>query len=137
MLIEEKIPSATTLTCKTCGAANETAVHILLSCNFAKRIWEAITNWLKIPMINIDGSLSELLQEVSEIQRSRKIKKVIHAVVVQTMWILWKIRNEKVFSGTQGVLQTAIEDIKETSFQGVKLRSKFHAITRQEWWDLI
>ncbi|KAJ0454336.1 hypothetical protein HanIR_Chr15g0738911 [Helianthus annuus] len=57
-------------------------------------------------MANADGSIAELLQEISEIQRSRKIRKVIHAVVVQTMWILWKIRNEKVFSGRQGVIQT-------------------------------
>ncbi|XP_022013937.1 uncharacterized protein LOC110913413 [Helianthus annuus] len=109
--IEEKIPSALALRsrgmnqiqviCKTCGAAEETAGHILLSYNFARRIWEAITFWLKIPMVNAEGSIAELLQEISDIPRSRKMRKLIHAVVVQTMWVLWKIRNEKVFSGRQ------------------------------------
>ncbi|XP_022004181.1 uncharacterized protein LOC110901683 [Helianthus annuus] len=51
--IEEKIPTASALAhrgmnlagtiCKTCGAAEETAVHILLQCNFAKRVWEEMT----------------------------------------------------------------------------------------------
>ncbi|MFS7939565.1 putative reverse transcriptase zinc-binding domain-containing protein [Helianthus anomalus] len=143
--IEEKIPSATALrnkgmnqievTCKTCGAVEESAVHILLRCNFAKRVWEAITKWLRIPMVNIDGNLKELLQEILELHRSRNVRKAIHATVIQTMWILWKTRNEKLFKGKQSVIQTVIEDIKNASFLDVKLRSKYHMISRQEWWD--
>ncbi|XP_021991913.1 uncharacterized protein LOC110888710 [Helianthus annuus] len=78
--IEEKILSAVALRsrgmnqiqviCKTCGAAEETADHILLGCNFARRIWEPITFWLKIPMVNTEGSIAELLQEISDIPRS-------------------------------------------------------------------
>ncbi|KAJ0939192.1 putative reverse transcriptase zinc-binding domain-containing protein [Helianthus annuus] len=121
--------------CKTCGATEETSQHILIECNFAKRVWEAITDWLKIPMVNTDRTTAEWLSEISEIQRSRKIRKVIHAIVIEAMSILWKTRNEKAFSGRQGGLQTVIEDVKEASFQGLKQRSKYGAISRLDWWD--
>ncbi|XP_022033464.1 uncharacterized protein LOC110935379 [Helianthus annuus] len=144
--IEEKVPTAVALTgrcmnlpdvlCKTCGATEETAQHILIECNFAKRVWEAITDWLKIPMVNTERTVAEWLSELLDLQRIRKIRKVIHAVVIEAMWILWKTRNEKVFSGRQGVLQTVIEEVKEASFQeGLKQRSKYGAISRSEWWD--
>ncbi|XP_022003330.1 uncharacterized protein LOC110900772 [Helianthus annuus] len=143
--IDEKVPSAVALrgrgmnlpdvTCKTCGAADEIAGHILLGCSFAKRVWEAITTWLKIPMVSTEWNIAELLMEMSEIQRSRNERKAIHAVAIQTMWILWKTRNERVFKGRQGVVQTVVEDIKDASFQGLKQRSKYCTISRREWWN--
>ncbi|KAM0054284.1 hypothetical protein Hdeb2414_s0006g00193221 [Helianthus debilis subsp. tardiflorus] len=106
-----------------------------MECNFAKRVWEAVTKWLKIPMVNTERSPAEWLLEILEIQRNRKIRKVIHAVAIEAMWILWKTRNEKVFSGRQGVIQMMTEDIKEASFQGLKQRSIYGAISRLDWWD--
>ncbi|XP_022007305.1 uncharacterized protein LOC110906490 [Helianthus annuus] len=110
--IEEKVPTATTLRnrgmnlpdviCKTCGAADKTAAHVLIQCNFTKRIWEKIINWTGIPMVNTEGSIKDLLQELNELQRSKNVRKAIHVIAIQTMWLLWKNRNEKVFSNKQG-----------------------------------
>ncbi|KAJ0700669.1 putative RNA-directed DNA polymerase [Helianthus annuus] len=143
--VDEKIPTLLALrnrgmnfpnvTCKTCGAGDESAHHILIECNFAKRVWEMISKWLRIPMVNPELNLKETLAEIIEVQRSRNIRKLIHAAVIQTLWMLWKTRNERVFSGRQGVVQTIVEEIKEASFQGVKHRSKHRTISRQEWWD--
>ncbi|XP_022023817.1 uncharacterized protein LOC110924087 [Helianthus annuus] len=99
--------------CKICGAADETAVHILLQCNYAKRVWEEITNWIKIPIIDTDGDLKKLMKDINDIQRNWKIKKVIHAVTIQTLWSLWRARNDKVFKGKHEGLQIIVEDIKE------------------------
>ncbi|KAF5807902.1 hypothetical protein HanXRQr2_Chr04g0139321 [Helianthus annuus] len=70
-----------------------------------------------------------------DLQRSRNKRKVIHAIVLQTVWWLWKTRNEKVFRGKLGVIQRIIEEIKEESYQYLKQRSKFKSIQRQQWWD--
>ncbi|XP_021980285.1 uncharacterized protein LOC110876420 [Helianthus annuus] len=143
--IENKIPSVVALrdrginlqdvTCKICGARDESAEHILLSCNLAARLWEAVKNWTKTQSVNINGSIAELLQSILEGQRSRHRRKMLHAIAIQSMWILWKNINEKVFTGKLRSAQMIIEDIKDTSFQGVKLRSKYSSITKQEWWD--
>ncbi|MFS7901448.1 hypothetical protein Hanom_Chr00s214214g01841501 [Helianthus anomalus] len=121
--------------CKTCGAAEESAVHILLRCNFAKRTWELVSKWTKIPMVNMDGTLNDLLKEISEVRRIKGVRKAMNAVEIQTMWALWKIRNDKVFNGRQGKVQTVLEEIKEASYQDVKLRSRNGSITKREWWD--
>ncbi|XP_021995540.1 uncharacterized protein LOC110892697 [Helianthus annuus] len=111
--IQDKIPSAVALrhrgvnipdvTCKICGAAEETTDHILVSCNYATRIWEMITNWVKIPKVNSDGNVKDVLKEMNEIHRNGKIKKVIHAITIQTMWSLWRARNDKKASENCGV----------------------------------
>ncbi|XP_022032836.1 uncharacterized protein LOC110933944 [Helianthus annuus] len=142
--VDGRIPTATALrergmvltdyNCKLCGAAEETVSHLLLQCSFAKEIWEKIVSWVKIPMFTA-GNLRELMQELQFLQRSRYIKKAIHTIATQTIWSIWKIRNEKIFRGKSGAIQTTIEEIKEATFQGVKLRSKFKRISRQEWWD--
>ncbi|XP_022013882.1 uncharacterized protein LOC110913354 [Helianthus annuus] len=105
--VDEKIPSLLALrnrgmnlpnvTCKTCGAADESAHHILIECNFAKRVWEMISSWLRIPVVNPELNLKDMLAELLEVQRCRIIRKLIHAVAIQTLWSLWKSRNEKVF----------------------------------------
>ncbi|XP_021971356.1 uncharacterized protein LOC110866517 [Helianthus annuus] len=124
--LDERIPSAVALrsrvmslqavTCKTCGAADETASHILVSCNLAKRVWEEVTKWTKLPMVNTAGSIAELLQVIMDSQRSQKERKVLHAIAIQTMWSLWKTRNAKIFAGRQRTNQMIIEEIKDSSF---------------------
>ncbi|XP_022041764.1 uncharacterized protein LOC110944409 [Helianthus annuus] len=143
--IDEKIPSAVALRnrgmniqdvrCKICGVEDETAGHLLLRCNLAKRIWDAVSTWTRFPMYNTAASVSELLQLISESNRSRSVRKLLHAIAIQSMWIMWKNRNERVFTGRQRASQLIVEDIKDTTFQGVKSRSKFNTMTKQEWWD--
>ncbi|MFS7994582.1 hypothetical protein Hanom_Chr12g01107731 [Helianthus anomalus] len=60
---------------------------------------------------------------------------MLHAIAIETMWILWKNRNDEVFTGRHRAAQTIIEDIKVTTFLGMKIRSKHSTITKQEWWD--
>ncbi|KAJ0519950.1 putative reverse transcriptase zinc-binding domain-containing protein [Helianthus annuus] len=121
--------------CRLCDIEEETADHVLLECTFAKQIWEAILGWLKCSEIIFSESLKQVLQGVSELQRGRNKRKIIHAIVLETIWKLWKVRNDKIFNGKSGVIQSVIEDIKEESYQYVKERSRFKAISRQQWWD--
>ncbi|MFS7931602.1 hypothetical protein Hanom_Chr04g00357861 [Helianthus anomalus] len=122
-------------TCKTCGAVEESAAHILLQCNFAKRVWEKITSWIRIPMVNTDGNLKELLLDLNDLNRGRRMKKAIHAIAIQSMWTLFRARNQEIFGERQNTMQTVIAAIKETTFQGMRTRSKYKSITQQDWWD--
>ncbi|XP_021979110.1 uncharacterized protein LOC110875222 [Helianthus annuus] len=143
--MDNKIPSAVALrdrgvnlqevSCKICGAGDESAEHILLHCNLAARVWEAVKDWTKTRWVNTNGSIAELLQSILDGQMGSHRRKMLHTIAIQAMWILWKNRNEKVFTGKLKPAQIIIEDIKDTSFQGVKLRSKYSSITKQQWWD--
>ncbi|KAJ0567858.1 putative RNA-directed DNA polymerase [Helianthus annuus] len=143
--IVEKIPSAEALrnrgmniqdiTCKICGESEENAVHILLRCNFAKRVWREVSNWTKTPMVNVEGNLTEVLQAFLEIQRSRDVRKCLHAIAVQSMWMLWINRNDRTFAGRNRSVQMLLEEIKDSSLIGVLKRSKHKSISKEEWWD--
>ncbi|MFS8010295.1 hypothetical protein Hanom_Chr14g01295351 [Helianthus anomalus] len=86
-------------------------------------------------MVNLEGSIKDLFQELFGLQRSKKARKAIHAIAIQTMWALWKNRNGKVFSNKHGPVQLIREEIKEASYKSLKVRLKYTSITRQEWWD--
>ncbi|XP_021979157.1 uncharacterized protein LOC110875266 [Helianthus annuus] len=143
--IDNNIPTATTLggrglilqnnRCRMCDTEEETTDHVLLQCSFAKQIWEAVLGWVKYNEINLGESIKQVLHEVNDLQRGRNKRKIIHAFVLQTMWRLWKVRNDKIFNGKTGVIQNVIEGIKEESYQYVKERSRFKAISREQWWD--
>ncbi|KAJ0454993.1 putative reverse transcriptase zinc-binding domain-containing protein [Helianthus annuus] len=143
--VENKIPSAVGLrergmslpdyTCRLCGIAEESADHVLMQCSFAKQVWNAVLRWVKCPEVNLDGSLKHMLHEIIDIRRGRYIRKAIHAVTLQTIWNIWKIRNEKIFKGKPGTVQKAVEDIKDDSYQGLKQRSNCRSISWQQWCD--
>ncbi|XP_035839067.1 uncharacterized protein LOC118486611 [Helianthus annuus] len=143
--IVEKIPSAVALRnrgmniqdvmCKICDECEETAVHILLRCNFAKRVWSEVTKWTKTPMVNTEGNLTDVLQVFLDSQRCRNVKKCLHAIAVQSMWKLWINRNDRIFAGRNRSVQMIMEEIKDSSLNGVLQRSKHRSISKQEWWD--
>ncbi|XP_021986803.1 uncharacterized protein LOC110883323 [Helianthus annuus] len=138
--IDNNIPTAAALggrglilqnnRCRMCDTEEETADHVLLQCSFAKQIWEAVLGWVKCSEINLGESLKQVLHGVNDLQRGRNKRKIIHAVVLQTIWRLWKVRNDKIFNGKSGVTQNVIEGIKKESYQYVKERSRFKAISR-------
>ncbi|XP_022020261.1 uncharacterized protein LOC110920356 [Helianthus annuus] len=143
--IDEKIPSAVALanrgmeisdtSCKLCGEDNEDAVHILMKCNFARRVWDGVETWTGLPMTNDVNNVKDLLKRILDSNRSQCKRKFLHAIAIQTMWLLWKNRNDKIFSGRRRTVQMLIEEIKDTSFLGVKQRSKHRSITKQQWWE--
>ncbi|KAJ0628056.1 putative RNA-directed DNA polymerase [Helianthus annuus] len=143
--IDNKIPTAAALSergmivqnnrCKMCDIEEETADHVLLVCTFAKRVWEAIFGWMKCSEIRCSDSLRQVFQNVSELQRGRNKRKIIHAIALETIWKLWKARNDKIFKDKPGEIRNVVEDIKEESYQYVKERSRFKAISKQQWWD--
>ncbi|KAF5794967.1 hypothetical protein HanXRQr2_Chr08g0334251 [Helianthus annuus] len=95
----------------------------------------AVKMWTGLPMENTVNNVKDLLHSILESHKSRNVKKFLHAIAIQTMWILWKNRNDKIFSGRHRTIQMIIEEIKDTSFQGVRQRSKHSTITKQQWWD--
>ncbi|XP_021990982.1 uncharacterized protein LOC110887718 [Helianthus annuus] len=142
---DEKIPSAVALanrgmelqetSCKICGEGDEDAAHILINCNFARRVWEAVQIWTGLSMVNDVSNVYDLLKKTTESNKSRCKRKILHAIAIQTMWLLWRNRNDKIFSGRSRTVQMIIEEIKDASFLGVRQRSKHSSITKQQWWE--
>ncbi|XP_021997739.1 uncharacterized protein LOC110894818 [Helianthus annuus] len=120
--------------CVLCGDYAETCEHIFVACQFAQMIWQNIADWCKIPPI-IAFDLYDLLSlhETCSGASSKK-KKVLHAVILVTMWSLWKLRNETVFSQSNPNTTKILDEIKAMAFLWVKNRSKMVSLSWEDWY---
>ena len=55
-----------------------------------------------------------------------------------TIWVLWKVRNDKIFKGTNCGFEEIVEEIKVLSWRWVLERMKIPVCLFYEWsWDPI
>ncbi|KAL8253657.1 hypothetical protein R6Q59_031878 [Mikania micrantha] len=59
-------------------------------------------------------------------------KKLIHAVILTTIWCIWKTRNEAIFKGKRSSLHGLLEEIKSLSFLWTRNRLGTRSITWEE-----
>ncbi|MFS8032492.1 hypothetical protein Hanom_Chr17g01558421 [Helianthus anomalus] len=67
---------------------------------------------------------------------SKKKAKVIHAIILITMWCLWKARNELIFNQTHTSLPQIIEEVKGLGFLWVRSGAKGLTINWEKWSSL-
>ncbi|XP_035832831.1 uncharacterized protein LOC118481723 [Helianthus annuus] len=92
------------LDCVLCGEYSEVSDHLLVSCGFAQM--QVVYRWCKMQPI-IAFSLKDILESYKQFEGSVKKKKAYHAVCLATLWSIWSMRNELMFSG-KGKSPTAI-----------------------------
>ncbi|KAJ0477029.1 putative RNA-directed DNA polymerase [Helianthus annuus] len=118
--------------CVMCGEYIETCEHLFVSCQFAQIIWQNVADWCKIPPIYAFG-LKDLLVLHESVSGSRMKRKALHAVVLVSIWCLWKARNELVFRQTNPNTIKLLEEIKAMAFLWVKNRAKLEAFSWEAW----
>lgn len=107
LLVESKILTADKLMskhwpcnpiCSLCNNDQETAEHLVLHCNFARQVWEKMTDWsqqLVQPPQNGIQILDWWEKELAHLPK--KIRKIKAAMMMYCAWNLWKERNRRVF----------------------------------------
>ncbi|KAJ0443306.1 putative RNA-directed DNA polymerase [Helianthus annuus] len=118
--------------CIICRNYPETSEHLLVSCEYAQIVWQIIFQWCKSHPI-ITFSLKDILESHKQFGGSRKKKKTFHAVCQITIWSLWNMRNELMFSGKSTSVTNLVEEIKSKSFLWIKNRSKNSELTWDQW----
>ncbi|KAD3067773.1 hypothetical protein E3N88_35653 [Mikania micrantha] len=97
----------------------------------AQLVWEKVSIWCKLqPMIVF--SLHDLVDLSNLGQGSKKWKNTIHAVIVTTLWSIWKIRNKIIFESKSLSTNNLFEEIKTLSFLWVKNRAKFGSLSWEQ-----
>ncbi|XP_021996413.1 uncharacterized protein LOC110893637 [Helianthus annuus] len=118
--------------CVLCGDFAETSEHIFVTCQFAQMVWQNIADWCNIPPIIAFG-VNDLLDLHGAASRSRKKRKALHAVILVSIWSLWKLRNEAVFRQVNPSTTKVLDEIKAVAYLWVKNRSKMVALTWENW----
>ncbi|XP_076892373.1 uncharacterized protein LOC143544101 [Bidens hawaiensis] len=118
--------------CPLCGDYDETSDHLFVSCQSSQVIWQVIAQWCKVPTLYA-FSIKDLLDFHLTIQGTEKRRKVIHAMVLITIWSIWKLRNDRVFNQAETLHSKTIEEIKSLGYLWVRCRSKESDITWNSW----
>ena len=85
------------LDCSLCGGEEETEDHLFVKCPLARSLLIDIGTWW-----GVDASLVQQLAQLLQWGMASNFKKdklkAFMAVVYTYMWLLWKMRNGKIFS---------------------------------------
>ncbi|KAI3683245.1 hypothetical protein L1987_83746 [Smallanthus sonchifolius] len=130
-LAKRNIPLVS-VACSCCGEAIESVEHLFVSCALAQSLWHIVSQWCKIPSIYA-FEIKDLLEMHKFSRVSKKKAKMIHAIVLTSLWCLWKARNTLIFEGRQLSLANLVEEVKILGFLWVQCRSKSAALSWEDW----
>ncbi|KAJ0546759.1 putative reverse transcriptase zinc-binding domain-containing protein [Helianthus annuus] len=122
-------------TCSRCNNEEETVEHLLLNCLKSRAIWWNIMLWLKLPVQEGIESCEEILDRIDNFNGSKVWKTLIKAIVMTSMWQIWKSRNEVEFNRKEGSISNTMDGIKELSYLWIKERAKMKDLVWERWKD--
>ncbi|XP_021980093.1 uncharacterized protein LOC110876227 [Helianthus annuus] len=130
-LVDRNIP-VQDRTCIMCGDYDETSEHIFVSCQVAQVIWQNAAIWCSIPPV-IAFDLKDILSLHEFCSSLAMKKKAVYAVILVTIWSIWKSRNEAVFQHKPPNTTRILDEIKAVAYLWVKNRAKMVSLTWEDW----
>ncbi|XP_057779420.1 uncharacterized protein LOC130997999 [Salvia miltiorrhiza] len=97
--------------CNACISSEETTEHLFLHCPKAAAVWDQIFQWLDIKTANPRGILQHFISFISAGKR-KKERRLLKALWVGTVWLLWESRNESRFQGKVWDIDRLVLQIK-------------------------
>lgn len=101
--------------CAFCGVEEETAIHIFLLCRWVIEVWALLECWCEIKTSEI-VSMEQLVSTSNFFLQTPLQQKIMHIVLLTTIWFIWKARNDLVFNLTVTSPGKVVAEIKATSF---------------------
>lgn len=130
-LQRRSIPMDST-TCHMCKNHDETADHLFLHCPFADALWKNILSWCNLA-ISKPPSRRELFIFQKTLPIGKRMCKLLNLIIMAYCWIIWKLRNESLFSNKNPSLRFATKELKTLSFLWLSTRSSKYKLTWSQW----
>ncbi|XP_021971099.1 uncharacterized protein LOC110866053 [Helianthus annuus] len=131
-LIHRGVPLADGL-CPRCGLEKEDSDHLFVSCLWSKCVWWNIMAWIRVSFPADIKKLNDLISFFKNQPGGKIWKKVIHSIVLGTVWRIWLVRNEKVFNNRFIPILKTVESIQEDVFCWLNIRSKLKVPSWENW----
>ncbi|XP_057806219.1 uncharacterized protein LOC131021145 [Salvia miltiorrhiza] len=84
--------------CNSCVMQDETAEHIFLHCPKVEMVWNQIHQWIDVKTAKPKGILQHFKSFVLGVRR-KEGRKLLLALWVGIIWLIWMYRNESRFEG--------------------------------------
>jgi hypothetical protein len=113
----------------------ETTQHLFLHCPFTSAVWYALNRWLGVVVVPPGDALSSYVQFVGS-GRNRKIRQGFSSVWMAFIWVIWKVRNDRVFNNVVIDVPTAFDMVQRLSWKWFVNNSAKRPFLLYEWiWD--
>ncbi|KAK1427023.1 hypothetical protein QVD17_15705 [Tagetes erecta] len=109
--------------CPSCEK-NESPEHVFLNCERALKVWHAIFKWCNIP-INQTVTIGQLLKIPASLSVTSNTKKLLYAIILTSLWCIWRARNDHIFNAKTKDTTAIIEDIKSLAHLWTKSKGSF------------
>ncbi|KAJ0561560.1 hypothetical protein HanRHA438_Chr06g0282771 [Helianthus annuus] len=90
-----------------CDSGDESVTHLFTGCLFAHGVWSAVGRWCKVLMI-MAFDFNDLLRVHEQVNGGKWAQKVIRGIVYISCWVIWKLRNSKVFNSSNPKVVEAV-----------------------------
>ncbi|XP_071709245.1 uncharacterized protein [Rutidosis leptorrhynchoides] len=120
------------LRCPVCDDDIETLHHTLLTCSFAKDIWERIKKWWNFSHLPI-SNISDIAKSPNPFLNSNHGITIWQAVVWVTSYHVWAHRNARTFRGNCLSSSKTVTDIQSKSFEWINVRWKKGSMNWLTW----
>ncbi|TVU09419.1 hypothetical protein EJB05_42891, partial [Eragrostis curvula] len=119
--------------CPFCDQANETADHISLECTYAKQVWLGISRWRQNDIYTTGDQSQGLKEWWNDVMAKfrKKEKNEVAAVIIYTLWNLWKERNRRTFQNQSLQPNQVVKMVKE-EMQMRELAYGQHQVAQQQ-----
>ncbi|XP_071714216.1 uncharacterized protein [Rutidosis leptorrhynchoides] len=119
--------------CPLCDGDIESVSHSLILCKHTYDIWCKILEWWgwgrsKSPSVQVEELFCDTSCASSDIG-----KNIWQAVVWSCSYLIWKNRNQKVFSNKCWNVPVAVNEIQVKSFEWIAKRCKYKPIDWHNW----
>ncbi|XP_057789992.1 uncharacterized protein LOC131006854 [Salvia miltiorrhiza] len=97
--------------CFECGMQEESINHLFLICPKTDEVWNEVQKWLGVATVR-PNHFEKHLGTFTSFGKEKKIRNLLLAIWVGCIWILWKKRNERRFSGKEWNCKNFVLEIK-------------------------
>jgi hypothetical protein len=126
-LLLDRIPTKVNLACRgiirtdetacpLCGDLPESSCHLFLHCRFTAAVWYALNRWLDVMIVLPPDPLMSYCLLVGT-GGNKKPRKGLSIVWLTFVWVIWKVRNDRVFNNFDGNVEETVDKIQRTSWQ--------------------
>jgi hypothetical protein len=123
------------LDCVHCVGSVEDARHLFMFCNFAYGVWSRIFRWLGVVLV-MPQNLFSFFDCFVGAANNKKAAKGFALIWHTTIWLIWRSRNEVLFSNGVRDLVKVVDDVKLLSWRWGLARRSFKICLFYEWcWE--
>lgn len=126
------LPPEVSVRCALCEVEMETSIHLFAHCMVARGIWLELLKWVDNMFLMPQNVFNHWLCWNAGTSNKKLIKGfrlIWHAAI----WVIWKMRNDKIFNDKEKEVMELVEEIKVLSWRWCLTRLKILSCLYYEW----